>query len=469
MQSWWAFSVVCLGALPLVRCQASSSSVLAELPTCAIKCLSAAIVDSHCSATNQTCMCTTESLQTQVAICVTESCTIKEALLTKNITTTSCQAPIRDKSAGYRALNNALGIVSGVFIVQRFAFKIYCELELGLDDWFTLITLVAGIPSTILTVHGTLANGLGRDIWTVAFPNITQFGMYFYVMEVLYFFQVTLLKLALLFFYLRIFPATPVRRLLWATVIFNCLFGAVFIVVAIFQCKPISYYWTKWDGEHKGQCVSINAVGWSNAGISIALDIWMLAIPMSQLRALSLDWRKKVGVGMMFGVGALYVAPPLLAVLVRLRHVVLTEASSVTVVSILRLRSLVKFGTHSLNPTWEYLDVSKWSTIEINVGIICTCMPSLRLVLVRLFPKLLGTTQRYYANYASNRTPQGKSRDALGTVATSNVDRSQHRTESTTGITCHKTYAVEFGESDETRLVHLRELDYKSSKSDVSV
>ena len=46
---------------------------------------------------------------------------------------------------------------------------------------------------------------------------------------------------------------------------------------------------------------------------------------------------------------------------------------SVTVVSILRLRSLVTFESHSTNPTWEYLEVSKWSTIEINVGIICTC------------------------------------------------------------------------------------------------
>ncbi|CAM1503619.1 Fc.00g012100.m01.CDS01 [Cosmosporella sp. VM-42] len=449
MKSLWSLLLLCLVAVQEAEGQTSSvSDSIASLPVCAIKCLAVAVTNSPCSATNQTCLCTTESLQADVTVCVTKSCTVKEALFTKNVTETNCGAPIRNKSDQYESLSNSLGIISGIFVVQRLGFKIWANLDLGLDDWFTLITILAGVPSSILTVHGTLANGLGRDIWTLTAIKITNFGMYFYIMAILYFAQVTLLKLALLFFYLRIFPATPIRRLLWGTVVFNCVFGAVFCVVAAFQCRPVSYFWTKWDGEHEGSCVNVNAVGWSNAAISIALDVWMLAIPMSQLKDLNLDWRKKIGVGMMFCVGAF-----------------------VTVVSILRLRSLVTFESHSINPTWEYLEVSKWSTIEINVGIICTCMPTLRLVLVRIFPKLLGTTQRYYANYASNkasRQQQSRSRP-MGTSAISHVDmdRSHNRTESK-GITCHTTYAVEY-DNDETQLVHMRELDTKSSKSDASV
>ncbi|KAI5456755.1 hypothetical protein BGZ63DRAFT_517585 [Mariannaea sp. PMI_226] len=383
-------------------------------------------------------MCTNDALQTQVAVCVTKSCSIKEALFTKNATSTSCGAPIRDRSLQYEALSNGLGIVSGVFVVTRFAFKLWSRLELGLDDWFILITILAGVPSTIITVHGTIANGLGRDVWTLSYASITRFGMFFYVMAVLYFLQVTLLKLALLFFYLRIFPATPIRRLLWGTVIFNCLFGLVFVIVTIFQCQPVDYFWTKWDGEHTGKCMDINAIAWSNSGISIALDIWMLAIPISQLKSLNLDWRKKVGVGLMFSVGAF-----------------------VTVVSILRLRSLVALGSNSQNPTWEYLEASKWSTIEINVGIICACMPIIRLMLVRAFPKLLGTTRRYYAYYGSKRAgghSQSRSRPT-GTSVISNADNSRHRVEAN-GIICQRTFAVEYGDNnDEVQLVDMRNID----------
>lgn len=61
-------------------------------------------------------------------------------------------------------------------------------------------------------------------------------------------------------------------------------------------------------------------------------------------------------------------------------------------VSILRLKSLVAFRSGTPNPTWDFLEVGVWSHVEINVGVICVCLPSLRLLLVRLFPNILGTT-----------------------------------------------------------------------------
>ena len=64
---------------------------------------------------------------------------------------------------------------------------------------------------------------------------------------------------------------------------------------------------------------------------------------------------------------------------------------SVTIVSILRLRSLVTFA-NSTNPTWDQWEIAYWSTIEVNIGMICTCLPSLRLIFVRLFPKVLETS-----------------------------------------------------------------------------
>ena len=42
----------------------------------------------------------------------------------------------------------------------------------------------------------------------------------------------------------------------------------------------------------------------------------------------------------------------------------------------------------------DYLEAALWSVIEVNVGIICACLPSIRLGLVHLFPTLLGSTNR---------------------------------------------------------------------------
>lgn len=174
-----------------------------------------------------------------------------------------------------------------------------------MDDWLIFATVIVGIPSTIIGVRGTTANGLGKDVWTLSYDNITAFGRFFYVMEVMYFVEITMVKMSLLYFYLRIFPDAKTRYVLWATMAFNGIYGLAFVFAAIFSCTPISYFWVKWDGEHEGRCININVLGWSHAAISIALDLWMLAIPLSQLRGLHLHWKKKVGVGIMFFVGTL--------------------------------------------------------------------------------------------------------------------------------------------------------------------
>ena len=41
-----------------------------------------------------------------------------------------------------------------------------------------------------------------------------------------------------------------------------------------------------------------------------------------------------------------------------------------------------------------------WSTIETNVAVCCACMPNLRLLLVKLFPKIGGTSGKHSRNNA---------------------------------------------------------------------
>lgn len=218
-------------------------------------------------------------------------------------------------------------------------------MEIGADDWAVLATTIISIPSAIVTVYGLVKYGLGQHIWTLHPEDITTMLKFFYIMAALYFTQAALLKLCLIFFYIRVFPSVEVQRLLWGTVTFVVLWGVCFVIAALLQCQPIHYFWEHWDGLHQGHCVNINAITTSHAGISIALDFWILGIPLQQLWGLKMHWKKKLGVALMFCVGTF-----------------------VTVVSILRLRALMDFAASS-DASWEFYDVSVWSTIEICVGI----------------------------------------------------------------------------------------------------
>lgn len=222
---------------------------------------------------------------------------------------TSCGVPMRDRGAEYDTINITLAVISITIVLVRLGFKLFDARSLSSDDYVVLFLILFALPSVLITHYGTAPNGVGRDIWTLTPENITNFLFYFYIMAIFYFGQVMLVKLCLLLFYLRIFPGPTVRRVLWGTIAFTVLFGIIFIFLAVFQCSPRSHFWEGWDGEHQGKCLDINAIAWANAGISIALDFWMLAIPLAQLRTLKLHWKKKIGVGLMFGVGTLYVVP----------------------------------------------------------------------------------------------------------------------------------------------------------------
>lgn len=207
-------------------------------------------------------------------------------------------------------MNITMGVITALLVVVRLGFKRFYSYrrELGADDWVILVTVIIGIPCTIINKVGLTANGLGKDVWTLTPDELTRFVMYFYIMEVLYLAEMSIIKLSLSLFYLYIFPGTTIRRLLMGTAVFNIIFGFTFVMTGIFQCTPVSRYWTQYlDAGSPGRCININLFAWIHASLNIAIDLWMIALPLSQIKKLELHWKKKIGVTFMFLLGTLYV------------------------------------------------------------------------------------------------------------------------------------------------------------------
>lgn len=150
-------------------------------------------------------------------------------------------------------------------------------------------------------------NGLGRNIWTISPDNIDMFLKIFFAFEAIYVCCLAIIKISICFLYLRIFPGRRFRTAVWATQVFNVALVVAFLIAEGLQCTPISFFWQGWDGEHPGYCWNLEAFIYSHAGINIALDVWMLALPASQIWRLNLSIKKKIGVLAMFGFGILYV------------------------------------------------------------------------------------------------------------------------------------------------------------------
>lgn len=231
--------------------------------------------------------------------------------VSRNLTELACHTPVRDKAVQFNVMIFTFSSLTVGIVAIRIAFKQFfgSRRRLQQEDWTIIAAGVFGVTTVFLTVFGLTAHGMGKDIWGLQPSEVTKFGLYFYLVQILYIVLMALIKLTLNFFYLNIFTGKWIRRLLWATVVFHLAFSLSFVIGIIFQCTPISFQWNQYDflrdTPAKGHCININAAGWSNGAITLASDFWLLGIPLSQVRKLRLHWKKKIGVVLMFLTGAM--------------------------------------------------------------------------------------------------------------------------------------------------------------------
>lgn len=131
----------------------------------------------------------------------------------------------------------------------------------------------------------------------------------YFAVECLYVASIALTKISMLLLYLRIFPERYLRIIFYSVLAFTSAWGIAVLFANIFACSPMSHFWTRWDGEHEGQCISAEQLLWAHAIINIVLDVVIIGLPMPTLFKLNMRWGKKIGVVFMFAIGLVY--PPL--------------------------------------------------------------------------------------------------------------------------------------------------------------
>ncbi|OSS45433.1 hypothetical protein B5807_10410 [Epicoccum nigrum] len=312
-------------------------------------------------------------------------------------------APIRNQ----KQLGTLTTLIVGGAAVLFFLLRVIARLPIfggnwGLDDWVMTVAMVFIIPETICAYLLNVL-GLGTDMWHVPFDNITKILEIFYYTELLYLASVGLTKIAVLLFYLRIFPDQGLRKAIWCTIILCVLYIISFVTATALQCIPIRIAWEHWDGEHHGKCINLNADAWCSAAGNIVLDLIVVVLPMGQLRKLLMSRRRKFGVMLMF-LGGLFI----------------------TVVSMLRLKYLVQFA-HTDNVTWDYLPIGYWSAVETHVGVMVACLPAMRSLQTsikgRLFPKPKTNTS-YYNDSGLSSAKKNSRKDSHSRILSS-LGRSQ--------------------------------------------
>ncbi|TDZ29569.1 hypothetical protein C8035_v005175 [Colletotrichum spinosum] len=236
----------------------------------------------------------------------------------------------------------------------------------GADDWAISATYVLYI-GWFSVGHHIFQKAFGIDIWWANQETLTWALKLFYMAAPIYLIILGLTKVSILCFYLRLFPHERFCRLCHALLAIVITTTILWATLALVQCIPISYNWNGWKGDHgPAKCLNVNMLSWTMSVVSIFLDTIILVMPMPLIFKVRSTPRRKAAIIVMFSLGIVIV-----------------------IASCLRLRFNIMYGD-SVNITWDYVDLMIWTGVEVATSIAATSLPSIRLMLHRLFPGFFG-------------------------------------------------------------------------------
>ncbi|EWZ90780.1 hypothetical protein BFJ68_g9091 [Fusarium oxysporum] len=345
--------------LPSIFQQVGASSPttaqrLEDASQCAIKCFSQFVDKPTFSTANKERICHDHKLSNAVASSIRIACPIRDLFDFLKLEQINCGRPELDNDHNIRGINYTILGIAVFSIVLRTVTKSYRFSQWGADDYLIIAaSLFTGVQCIIMGLM-TFA-GLGRNIWTLDDSTITTFHIYLLVVQYAYVLSLCLIKLSILYFFLRTFPDPTFRLIIKYTIAFNIVTTIIVTICGALQRQPIHLLWDGWkEYPPRGITLNIPAIIFFHAGVNIALDVWMFALPLTQLYSLGLQPKKKAGVMVIFGVGIFLIAA-----------------------SCIRIPYLLDF-TRTLNASSNAQGFVVWSNIESGVGILVACMPHMQ-------------------------------------------------------------------------------------------
>ncbi|PGG96883.1 hypothetical protein GX51_07620 [Blastomyces parvus] len=266
-------------------------------------------------------------------------------------------------------------IVSGLFVIARLSAR-YVRGGIRMDDWLIVAALAGTVGFTIAHVIA-VQHGFGKHEHELTPQERINALIGVFIAQVLYKVILCLTKTSIVLLYLRIFYAQQFFRwACYALIIFNIVSGIAYIPPTIWQCSPVYAFW---DRSVSHRCIN-NLGSWlSYALINILTDLAILILPIRQVMHLQLRKNDKIAVVFVFALGGF-----------------------VCITSIIRT-TVIGAGSEVHDITWSPIPVSIWSTIELNTGIICACLPMIRQPLSILFPNLFSNSERSGSKQPSSR------------------------------------------------------------------
>ncbi|KAK7955738.1 GMC oxidoreductase [Apiospora aurea] len=389
-------------------------------PACALKCQMQSAPPTNTSLSNPIqALCSRQvdpAAAEKLKVCLASSCTLTELLQARRFTAELCHEPETNISPMILAVMWVGGCICIIGILLRVLARTalletskFEASRWGWDDTAITVALASNVAAGIITSLAIAGGGFGRDVWMLTPDEITYGIKMLIITEPIYYFSLGQVKVAILLFYLRIFPRQSghqrFRVLCWVMIAAVAIYTVANMLILIFQCWPVSYAWTRAFGHQQGTCQDLNASVSIHTSLNMAADWTIFIMPIKNLVQLKMKRAKKV-----------------------LAIAVLAFGLGGSVCSIFRLVELVNVWQSDFrddpNITMRLAKFFIWSAAEVTATLFCACMPMAVQVVRRLTkkadgsrPQKLGQKDGSYGSYYNQADDSTSTRRTAATQA----------------------------------------------------
>ncbi|KAF2494494.1 hypothetical protein BU16DRAFT_589378 [Lophium mytilinum] len=296
---------------------------------------------------------------------------------------TSEYIPVFNRSETILSTTLVFLVLAWIAVSLRLFVRLRTPISLGWDDLFVCLAIVCILnhseehcslcqsSCTAGSVIVCLQPGasMGKHMKTLPIHKLEEYFSYVYAANVTYCSSTTLIKIAILQQYLRLFEGASklVRRVCYVLIALTSAWGISFSLVALLGCHPIRANWEalyfsdlKLNAKH---CIAFGSKDpgtifrtfAGHAASNMFLDILVLLTPVPFLKTLKMQGKTRWGIIALFAIGAI-----------------------VTLFSIGRLASLAnsRAGTFPVfDVTWYAPPIFIFSSLEVEVAILCASIP----------------------------------------------------------------------------------------------
>jgi fucose permease len=287
------------------------------------------------------------------------------------------------RAAPVLAVSLTLLVLATVFVFFRMVSRAAIVKKVATDDYFMVVAWIIAFGLTVSVIWGT-RYGLGRHAENIPSEWTSTLKKCNYVFSVLYNPALMMSKTSILVFYLTLSKSNHTFR--WATIATLVVVNAggfALTMLNVWQCTPVNAVF-RTPIPSTASCTDIVTIYLSSAPLNIITDLAILFLPMPILTSMRLPKKQKIILIVTFSFGIFVTAIDV----VRIAYL---QSAAET-----RIANIHSNANEDNNLTAESTDFNwyaslsfMWSVAEVNIGIMCACVPALKPLVSRFLPRML--------------------------------------------------------------------------------